>query len=178
MEYPDHFLEGRELYPILKKGEIIAGELIASASARKHFYLINENGFFHNAPDGYFLTGFSGHGLNSYACYLCYVDGAKKIYLRMPFGNLYANIDEETAHIRKIFEGLTNFLVETDGLIKNMIFMEVMGGTFYEITTKNGHQLNGSLELELELEELELEVPVSFSKLIEKIIEFEHNKKS
>jgi len=59
-----------------------------------------------------------------------------------------------------------------------MIFMEVMGGTFYEITTKNDHQLNGSLELELELEELELEEPVSFSKLIEKIIEFEHNKKS
>jgi len=39
----------------------------------KHFYLTNESEFFHNAPDGYFLTGFWGHGVNSYACYLCVI---------------------------------------------------------------------------------------------------------
>jgi len=57
--------------------------------------------------------------------------------------------------------------------------MEVMGGTFYEITTKNDRQLNGSLELvEPELKELKLEELIAFNKLIEKTIELERDKKS
>ena len=42
--------------------------------------------FLENAPVGYFLIGFWGHGTNSYAFYYSRVDSMSKIFFRLGYG--------------------------------------------------------------------------------------------
>jgi hypothetical protein len=74
------------------------GLLIGSAEAARRPLLTQSDIVpFLSVPDGYFLAGFWGHGVNSYAFYWCVADARQRVFLRLPYGGVY--MDLEQAHI-------------------------------------------------------------------------------
>ena len=85
--------------------------LIGSKEALKETYLVQGaiDEFFINAPEGYFLMGFWGHGTNSYAFYYCKVDSKSKIFFRLPYGGGYMDNDKERDPNKQIFIKILRF---------------------------------------------------------------------
>jgi hypothetical protein len=61
------------------------------------------------APDGYFLTGFWGHGVNSHAFYYARADGWSRVCFRLPFGGIYMDNDACAAHIAEFLPAWFDF---------------------------------------------------------------------
>jgi hypothetical protein len=51
-------------------------------------------------PDGLYLAGFWGYGVNSYAFYYCVVDSWRQVFFRLSYGGAYSDTGEDAAAIR------------------------------------------------------------------------------
>ena len=90
------------------------------------------------SPVGYFLIGFWGHGVNSYAFYYSRVDSWSKICFRLPFGGVYMD-NTKNAELIKLF--LNNFILFEERLKGNATsFMAIdsMGEALYKVERKDG----------------------------------------
>lgn len=121
-----------ELYPI----KIRDGLLIGSKEATEHQYLIQRDikEFLKNAPNGYFLVGFWGHGFNSHAFYYLRVDSESKIFFRLPYGGVYMENEKEAENISKFLPEFFKFEenLKSTGL-RRLYAVESMGSGRYEI---------------------------------------------
>jgi hypothetical protein len=64
---------------------------------------------FLSVPDGYFLAGFWGHGVNSYAFYWCVADRRQRVFLRLPYGGVYMDPKKAPAGVLSVLRSYAGF---------------------------------------------------------------------
>lgn len=114
------------------------GLLLGSKKALEGQYLAEGDiyGFFDSAPEGYFLMGFWGHGVNSYAFYYLRVDSKTKIFFRLPYGGVYMDNPKEANRIRNFLPKFFDFERNLKN-IKSFHALESMGNGGYKVTLEN-----------------------------------------
>lgn len=139
------------------------GLLLGTEEANEHCFLVQGDidNFFKNAPLGYFVIGFWGHGFNSYAFYYSKVDPKSKILFRLPFGGVYMDNEKEARRIKNYLTSFFKFKRQLENF-KSLNIFESMGECYYDILFEN-YRFN-SRESLYYLENAESE----FSKILKK----------
>ncbi|MBI4524538.1 MAG: hypothetical protein HY695_12090 [Deltaproteobacteria bacterium] len=123
--------------------------LFGSAEAARHPMLVQGDimTFDETSPAGYFLVGFWGHGVNSYAFYYSFDDGRNKICLRLPYGGVYMDNKIASQRIAGFLSAFFVFLNETRIRGASVVAIESMGLGRYRVLTAGGekHDHKGSL---------------------------------
>jgi hypothetical protein len=98
---PEYMLPDIELVPIYDE-DPDETFLFGSPMAVKKPYLIQSeiDLFIDCWPKEYFLIGFWGHGVNSYAFYYLRADSWSNIFFRLPYGGIYMDNEENAGYIR------------------------------------------------------------------------------
>ena len=114
--------------------------LIGSKEALKDQYLVQGSidHFFEDLHGQYFLMGFWGHGVNSYAFYYIRSDPKSKIFFRLPYGGVYMDNDKEKVRINKFltrFFDLENKLSNEN--VEYLFVMESMGTSGFKLKLKD-----------------------------------------
>lgn len=67
--------------------------LLGSSIAIQRPYILQADikPFIDSCPKDYYLIGFWGHGVNSYAFHYSLVDEWRKIFFRLPYGGVYVS---------------------------------------------------------------------------------------
>lgn len=127
----------------------VDGELIGSPIALSEQYLAQGHirGFCDSAPPGHVLTGFCGHGVNSYAFYFCLVDSWRRIYFRLPYGGVYMDNEKMARCIREFLCRYFLFEDSIAGKVTSFIAIESMWYGDYQIVLLDGRSVShkGSL---------------------------------
>ena len=114
-------------------------------AAKQPFFLQGSiNRFIQSCPEGYFLVGFWGHGINSYAFYFSQVDSWKKVYFRLPYGGAYMDNKSMAKCICNFFPNYFKFEKKLRGKVKHLIAIDSMDFGYYKITLSD----NKIIELE------------------------------
>jgi hypothetical protein len=87
-------------------------------------------------PLGYFLTGFWGHGANSYAFYFCEVDEARRVFFRLPYGGIYDDVARQRRAVVAFLSGYAE-LRRRDDVVK-LRAVDSMGEARYDLELKGG----------------------------------------
>lgn len=89
--------------------------------------------------DNYFLMGYWGHGMNSYAFYYVRVDSERKIFFRLPFGGAYTDNDKSSRTINSFFTKYLDFEKKINGKVKKLTAVRSMGHrSHYVMEKENG----------------------------------------
>lgn len=85
----------------------VSPEVIESS---KYYFIQGDiDEFFDSAPEGYKVTGWWGHGVNSYAFYYLRISEHEKIFFRLPYGGIYMDNDKAAEKISDFLEGYAKF---------------------------------------------------------------------
>lgn len=90
------------------------------------------------APEGYFLFGFWGHGVNSYAFYYVRADSWRRIFFRLAFGGVYMDNSKRARQVREFLLSYFDFEEALAGKVKTLIAVESMGWGEYRIVMPDG----------------------------------------
>ena len=133
-----------DLIPFGKNAE--GAKLFGSRVAAKQplFLQGTINRFIQSCPEGYFLVGFWGHGINSYAFYFSQVDSWKKVFFRLPYGGAYMDNENMAKCICNFLPNYFEFEKKLHGKVKYLIAVESMDYGYYKITLPD----NKIIELE------------------------------
>jgi len=136
---PRIMLPKEEIFPLDNKDSEEAF-LFGSKIAREEQFLIQGDigPFIESAPKGYFLIGFWGHGVNSYAFYYSRVDLWSKIFFRLPYGGIYMDNEKMGKYVRQFLTSYFQFERRIKKRVKTLIAVESMGEGYYEIELPDG----------------------------------------
>ena len=136
---PEIMLPREELLPL---DNLLFGSSVAKSF--KELYLVQGSitNFIESCPKDYFLIGFWGHGVNSYALYYLRVDSWSKIFFRLPYGGVYEDNEKNARHIREFLINFFAFEKELVGKIKSLIAVESMGEGSYKVVTFDGKEIS------------------------------------
>ncbi|MCB1158367.1 MAG: hypothetical protein H7A25_08185 [Leptospiraceae bacterium] len=98
---PPLLFEIEKGYPLLL-GNAFAVDRVYLAQGEIEEYLFE-------APEGYLLAGYWGHGVNSTAFYYCRVTDWSRIFLRLPYGGIYQT-DEDVDFLRSYLLAFFQFM--------------------------------------------------------------------
>lgn len=136
-----------ELLPIF--GSADSALLFGSASAVKRPILVQlEILYFEEyCPSEYFLLGFWGHGVNTYAFYYSRSDEWSKVCFRLPYGGVYMNNNQAATDIAQFLLSYFTFERQLIGSGYHLIAIDSMWEGRYKIETPEGKQIEyeGSL---------------------------------
>ncbi len=132
MQFPMDMLPDVRLNPFDEK-ELLFG---SDAALERPFLLQGEmDEFIESCPENYVLTGFWGHGVNSYAFYYSVVESWRRIFFRLPYGGVYENNIKNARNIRNFLQGYSAFEKDIKKGIKQIIAIDSMGEGYYKLTT-------------------------------------------
>ena len=116
------------------------GLLYGSAIAFKKNYLVQDdiNDFVTSDAKGYFLMGFWGHGINSYAFYYLRIDDWSHIFFRLAYGGVYMDDAERARKVREFLSNYFAFEQELKLKAKSLTAIDSMGYGDYSITLLDG----------------------------------------
>jgi len=122
-----------------QEAPLLFASSVARERSRPWLMQAEIDGFLQEAQPGYFLTGFWGHGTNSYAFYYLRVTSSSRVYLRLPFGGIYMNTKRDAAQIGKFLRAFLPFeaMVEK-GIMCSLLAVESMGRGRYEVVRADG----------------------------------------
>lgn len=121
----------------------VSPEVIAS----HNYYFIQGDieEFFDSAPDGYKITGWWGHGINSYAFYYLRITEHEKIFFRLPYGGVYMDNDKEAEKISDFLGEYSKFRELASSLECSYSLTCSMNPDLeYQVRTR-GHSADGRL---------------------------------
>lgn len=143
---PWMMLRDRALVPV--HAEIGSGILLGSPSAVRRAFLVQSeiDEFVHSCPQGYFLTGFWGHGVNTYAFYYSRSDSWGRVFFRLPYGGVYSDNGTMGHRVREFFVHYFDFEQKLSGRVKTLLAIDSMSMGRYEIVMRDGRvfELKGS----------------------------------
>jgi hypothetical protein len=124
--------------------------LYGSVSAKKKQYLVQSeiDSFIRSKKKDYFLIGYWGHGINSYAFYYSRIDEWSHIFFRLPYGGYYGNEEEDAIRVR---EFLTNYFAiepELKRRVKSIIAVDSVGYGKYRLKLLDGRVVSLSESLQ------------------------------
>ena len=128
-----------QLYP-LDQEDSEKAYLFGSKEAKKHLYLIQADidPFLESCPEGYFLFGHWGYGVNSYALYYSFVDSWRKVLFRLGIGGCYMNNDKQAEYIRNFLRRYFDFEQGIRDKTEELIAIDSMGYGFYQVIFQDG----------------------------------------
>jgi hypothetical protein len=86
----------------------------------------------------YFLIGFWGHGVNSYAFYYVRVDSGRRIFFRLPYGGVYMDNEKNAAYIVQFMTRFLEFEEEIGQNVKDLMAINSMGDEHYRVVATDG----------------------------------------
>ena len=116
--------------------------LLGSLESTEHLFLsqMETLQFDTFSPVNYFLVGFWGHGINSYAFYYERNDGHNNICFRLPYGGLYEDNERDAAEIARFLPSFFAFERQLKNRDLNLVAIDSMGEGRYQIVTLHGVQ--------------------------------------
>ena len=116
------------------------GLIYASATARQKPFLVQSDidEFINSNDNGYFLIGFWGHGINSYAFYYSRIDDWSHVFFRLAYGGMYMDNVEAGRQVRGYLSNYFAFEPELKHQTKSIIAIESMGYGNYMFTLLDG----------------------------------------
>ncbi len=143
---------GSDLWPrlwtMLPSGSHAQGGLIATSAARDVPLLLQADlNAVRDAPVGYGLTGFWGHGINSYAFYFQTVTAERRLFVRLPYGGAFMDDSQCQDDIREFLAALLDFQSLDLSRRDVLIAVESVGWGYYQLATPTGrvYELRDSL---------------------------------
>jgi hypothetical protein len=133
---PDGMLPEEPLRPLAKDAHLFGSEVALSFGAlvlQAHL-----EHFLEQAPEGYLLAGFWGHGIQSYAFYYARVDARSRVYFRLPYGGVYTDNERAALKIRAF---LTRYFAIEPAIrarASSFVAVEAMGTARYDVHGKDG----------------------------------------
>jgi len=114
--------------------------LWGSKIATEKQYLIQGHidSFIEEVPEGYYLIGFWGHGVNSYAFYYSMVGEWRRIFFRLPYGGIYIDNEMAGKQVRGFLEKYIDFEKSLAGSVKSLIAVDSMRSGYYKIIKNDG----------------------------------------
>ncbi len=141
MPFPSEMLPYVQLAPVF--GDLDDSPLVGTPPAVEHPCL--EQGdietFIASGPDGYVMVGFWGHGVNSYAFYYVLADSWRKVFLRLPYGGVYMDNDEQAKLIRSFLPAYAEFERLLQDKAESLEVVDSMGEGHYRVRLKDGRVL-------------------------------------
>ncbi len=130
------------LVPLDDADDLDEAILVGSEIAKEKPFLIQgETGeFIEDCPEGYYLLGFWGHGVNSYAFYYSLVDAWRRIFFRLPYGGVYMDNEEMAELIRKFLTAYLAFEQHIKDKVASLIAVESIGSGYYKIIMPEGKE--------------------------------------
>ena len=124
------------------------GLLFGSEIAAKEQYLISPDTdtFMESNLEGYFLIGYWGYGINSYAFYYSRADSWSKIIFRLAYGGVYMDDKETARYIREFLLQYVDLEKQMIGKVRSFHAMEDMGYFYYKIIMLDGKEFKRSWE--------------------------------
>ncbi|HOQ78497.1 MAG TPA: hypothetical protein PLB65_07950 [Candidatus Cloacimonas sp.] len=116
--------------------------LFGSEIAAKDAFLIQGSlsRFISECPEGYFLIGFWGHGINSHAFYYSRVDSWSKVLFRLGYGGAYMDNALEAKYIKDFLIRYFDFERKISGQVKSFIAIDSMDEGYYSIELPDGKE--------------------------------------
>lgn len=114
--------------------------LYGSAAALERQYLkqMDIRDFIASDEKGYFLLGYWGHGINSYAFYYSRIDEWSHILFRLGYGGVYGDEEKDAKRVREFLTNYFAFEPELKSKVKSMVAIDSMGDGEYKITKPDG----------------------------------------
>jgi hypothetical protein len=132
--------------PQLNIYEIPNYSFIGSKKALKNRYLAQGSiDDFLKEDNDYFIMGFWGHGINSYAFYYIRTDPKSKIFLRLPYGGGYMDNDKEKVRIKNYLTRFFSLEKKLSKITQHTLAIESMGESYFKLRLKNGETFNYEL---------------------------------
>lgn len=124
--------------------ELPYSNLIGSRDAIKNRYLVQASidDLLKLDYNNYFLMGFWGHGVNSYAFYYLRADSKSNIFLRLPYGGAYMDNDKEKVCIKNYLTRFFSLEMKLSPISDHILALETMGASNFEVKLKNGKKFN------------------------------------
>lgn len=135
---PPELLISDQLVPLTEKSEkdaLLWGTKIALED--KYIIQRQTGNFLKSCPAGYYLIGFWGHGVNSYAFYYSRVDSWRKILFRLPFGGVYMDKKLMAKQIQIFLKNYIEFEKNISPTVKNLIAVDSMWEGYYKVVFNN-----------------------------------------
>jgi hypothetical protein len=116
------------------------GLLYGSATAKQKIFLAQSyiNDFIASDDVGYFLIGYWGHGINSYAFYYSRIDEWSHIFFRLAYGGVYMDNAEAARYVREFLSNYFAFEPVLKLKAKSLTAIDSMGDGDYSITLYDG----------------------------------------
>jgi hypothetical protein len=89
---------------------------------------------------GFFMVGFWGHGVNSYAFYYSRIDERSKIYFRLPYGGAYMNNEEAARQIARFVPAFFAYEAQLKGHGYELIAVDSMWEGWYRMKDREGKE--------------------------------------
>ena len=105
------------------------GLLYGSAIAKQKNFLVqfDIDDFIASDDKGYFLIGYWGHGINSYAFYYLRIDDWSHIFFRLAYGGVYMDDAKAARKVREFLSNYFAFEPELKLKAKSLIAIDSMG---------------------------------------------------
>lgn len=126
------------LNPLVRLGG--DGALYGNEAARQRPILIQSDlDHFLGRPRAlYFLVGFWGYGVNSYAFYYASDDGRSRIFFRLPYGGVYEDTELNGRKIGRFLPAFFAFESEQRRVGAKLLAVDSMGWGQYRATAADG----------------------------------------
>lgn len=136
---PAELLPDIELLPCLDKKAEDALLFGTAAACKKPFLMQGQiEEFLESAPYGYYLVGFWGHGVNSYAFYYARVDARSRVFFRLPYGGVYMNNEEMASQMRAFLYAFLTFEKEIGQKSARLVAVDAMDYGYYALHSPSG----------------------------------------
>lgn len=103
--------------------------------------------FLERAPEGYYVIGYWGYGVSSYAFHYSLVDSWRKLNLRLPYGGWYLDNEWLAKRIPAYLLAYLEFEMALEGRMLCLAAVECMGSGRYEIELPNGRTVERTFRM-------------------------------
>jgi hypothetical protein len=94
--------------------------------------------FLQEAIEGHFAIGFWGHGIQSHAFYIQRVEPWCRVYLRIPYGGIYSDCQEQAIKLHQVLLWLPEFLREARSQCRHLKLVDSMGDGQLRVESDDG----------------------------------------
>jgi len=94
--------------------------------------------FLLEAIEGHFAIGFWGHGIQSHAFYIQRVEPWCRVYLRIPYGGIYSDCQEQAIKLHQVLLWLPEFLREARSQCRHLKLVDSMGDGQLRVESDDG----------------------------------------
>jgi hypothetical protein len=116
--------------------------LFGTAAALEHPYRVQPDveDFLRDAPEGHFAIGFWGHGMQSHDFYVQRVEPWCRVYLRIPYGGVYSDHEDQALKLHRVLHWLPEFLREARSRCRHLRLVDSMGDAQLKLESIDGDE--------------------------------------